>query len=425
MTTPVDPTGTWPPTNHQHVQDRVGQLSTSPPKHVHPVTDLSTSGARSSTTFLRGDGTWAVPPSGTGGGTGTATAYTFPRSFRPEDFGATGNGTTDDTAAVQAAYDAAKRDLATNKPGGTVLLSKLYAVSAPIKFYAAVSTLGHGWSLDTTNYNVSGFKALPGFTGDAIMKLDAQGLIVNDVPGGRPDLSWHWGTIEKIIVRGHTSRSGPSGINTGWSGEATAIRNCSFNDLDRAIDSSNGAVSLVVDTCSMFNCNIGLYASGKVQVYSISGDRNNNLIYITGGLSTNVNVWGLKAEAIGTTGWHDPVVDIVNLDGGRVHLDGGVANTDVAKTVGVVRITRTGTQIRPRVIIEGLDCDAPYTYLLVDTISGQNVPALIDGTRAPAIHWNGPIVQGGGHGSILLTNGTNIKRANDNNMSAFTTMTQP
>lgn len=52
----------WPPVNHQDVTDAVTALRAAPPAHQHPVADITSTGSRSSTTFLRGDGVWALPP---------------------------------------------------------------------------------------------------------------------------------------------------------------------------------------------------------------------------------------------------------------------------------------------------------------------------------------------------------------------------
>lgn len=62
---------------------------------------LAAEGELSSTTFLRRDGVWAVPP-GTGGGGGTDLGFQNVKAH-----GAVGNGSTDDRIAIQQAVDAA------------------------------------------------------------------------------------------------------------------------------------------------------------------------------------------------------------------------------------------------------------------------------------------------------------------------------
>lgn len=56
----------------QSLAEQVGtalEEPTDPGPHSHPVGDLETTGTPDATTFLRGDGAWAVP-AGTGGGGG-------------------------------------------------------------------------------------------------------------------------------------------------------------------------------------------------------------------------------------------------------------------------------------------------------------------------------------------------------------------
>jgi len=71
---------TFPPTAHTHpvsdvdgLQAALGDKAAS--SHTHPVTDLTATGTASSSTYLRGDGSWATP---------TDTTYSVPTQAEAE-----------------------------------------------------------------------------------------------------------------------------------------------------------------------------------------------------------------------------------------------------------------------------------------------------------------------------------------------------
>lgn len=71
-----------------------------PAPHKHPVTDLSVTGTADASTFLRGDGAWATPPAGSGGGSGAG-------SLRGQGFPAASLGALGDTYLDEQATNGA------------------------------------------------------------------------------------------------------------------------------------------------------------------------------------------------------------------------------------------------------------------------------------------------------------------------------
>ncbi|MCX4705072.1 right-handed parallel beta-helix repeat-containing protein [Streptomyces sp. NBC_01352] len=118
--------------------------------------------------------------SGAGSATAAEAAEPGPNDLGWHDvraYGATGDGTTDDTAAIQAALDACE-------PGNTVYLpAGQYRTSEPIRIPPSVTLQGtHGsgeneWDVKDPEF---GLKPLPGFTGVAVV------LILDQLRGGYP-----------------------------------------------------------------------------------------------------------------------------------------------------------------------------------------------------------------------------------------------
>ncbi len=85
--------------NSNFTEVYAGLSSKANTTHTHSVADLTATGTRNTTTFLRGDNTWSVPAGGSGGSgpTGTAAPTTgtyaqgdFVRNSAPSEFGTTG-----------------------------------------------------------------------------------------------------------------------------------------------------------------------------------------------------------------------------------------------------------------------------------------------------------------------------------------------
>lgn len=321
--------------------------------------------------------------------TETQARSTFARGkqYSVKDYGAVGDGVANDTAAIQAALDAAK--IQGVRRGGTVFIpSGNYRVTAPLKFYVGVSISGAGWAFDSTYYNTSVIIADPAFVGSAILLQDADGQTVSD-PTPRPDRSWHWGVIEKIFLKGN-GLTGPHGLDPGWCGEASTIRNCSFANCNAGIYLNDVQASCTIDNVTMFDNNIGLncdaLTSATVRVFGISGDNNTNLIRVKGGVPTNVTVHSMKAEHY-IAGKGDPVVDIVDLAGGTFTLIGGWADTNTARTT-VIKISQPGLSTqRAKVLVMGFHSNSLYTNLINDVYDNKTVATGL-GLSHPLVAYN-------------------------------------
>ena len=250
-----------------------------------PAANLG-AGTPSSSNFLRGDNTWAVPASASNATSstpglvqlsgdlgGTATAPTVPTAvkkgdlvFNVKDYGATGDGTTDDTAPINSAMAAAN----TAASGSLYLPRGTYIVSAPLTALASrVLNAGSGPA------NI--IKLAAGFSGAAVVNL------TNDYTG-----------IRSVYFIGGPS-STPSSNPAANMIEITAAKNCSIVDIDvrnvngYAIEAlgtaSRGPNGLTIDNIRGTNTAYGIHTKGHVSSqYSIQASITNvNIQIVTGG----------------------------------------------------------------------------------------------------------------------------------------------
>lgn len=166
------------------------------------------SGTAGSTAFLREDGTWSIPPDG--------------YIFNVKTYGAVGNGATDDTSAINAAY------AAVGAGGGALYFpAGTYKVTAALTAWSKTMTVyGDGWNASTISTNSSTL-----------------------------DVATISGTVRVTNLRFLPSVARTAGreINVASGGNQSVIDNCFFNGYFNAINVVNGPVALTIAHCQFAN----------------------------------------------------------------------------------------------------------------------------------------------------------------------------
>lgn len=285
--------------------------------------------------------------------------------FDVVDYGATGDGATDDTAAIQAAIDAA------SAVGGTVFFPiGRYVISSSIELKIGVNLIGSSVS---TNNGTELYLADGSDTDMIISDTDQTGTGFH-----------HWSTIKNIYLRGNTANNASgNGIHvTGRTGEGFKLENMQIVDCaENGILLSRGTVPFYGENLHLFaNDGAGIKiaaAGGDSQLMPvlnhISGDDNGTaLIHILGAALSNCLIMGVKAET-NTNGKQPNAILLEDLQGNPVTIIGlsqhsgssGFANS-------AIKIITSDCRLSWSDVI----AQSPFTtYLYDNTFTGDQIEA--------------------------------------------------
>ena len=318
---------------------------------------------------------------------GTALTTESMSIFNVKDYGAVGDGTADDTAAVQAAIDAAEV-----VGGGTVYLSGgIYKLSAALTITDGIILAGAGKSPSS---------ALPtdlNFThnGRCIIIDSGSDIVIRDMyihsAATTDDVVAVKGssrriTLERLIVNG-TGTTGVGvylGADAGWVIEST-VHQMSVVDCGTGIRVSEACTSIGIRDCyANANSSAGYDIRGTYcALESCASDTNGLYGYlIQSAVSITLN--GCGAEVSGRSALNFVDASQVTVTGFRSHANN---TTESWPNVSFVRIGGTSTKIT---LIGCTDSAAPsgttYSINTTDETPIAGTMTLINCTLAKGVH---------------------------------------
>lgn len=222
-----------------------------------------------------GTGTGSVPASGDVlTGTADGAADWFPAAtntpFNAKTFGATGNGTTDDTAALQATIDAAQA-----AGGGVVFIpAGTYKITVPLQLYSGT----HPTITAYTNITIQGSGASP-TSGTAIVQHTTGAdciKAINDTSNSAQSQNLTFIGFS-VAFTGTLTNSGNGIYLSQFAAGGPPYQQCNFQNVNAVNLQGTGKygfnfesiITSTIDTCTANSCANGFYLNGGA-----NGDNN-------------------------------------------------------------------------------------------------------------------------------------------------------
>jgi len=276
-----------------------------------------------------------------------------------KDFGAVGDGMTDDTVAVQAALNAGVGKTVYIPPGDYVISSKLL-ISPQTHFTGSVAGIGTNEKRGASLWAAAGFS-------DFILEN-------RSLTAAPSDPFAHGIRVEHMQFRQFAGSRTASGFNIGPCGDMSAIRHCKFNNLVVALKvggtvSPQGVqVSCNLDTVSFYSSNTGLLfqnCSFTAGVRNIMLDGCTIPVHFKDcGLTFHCNIDQWHAENLPAA---TEIFYVDNCSGSYHEIRAGsVEAAGASATLSIVRITRTTASNKARVKVANAFSTVNTNYILND-----------------------------------------------------------
>lgn len=277
----------------------------------------------------------------------------------PQWFGAKGDGTTDDAAAIQAALYAAGpgNGVYVNNPGVVLLPAGVYIIGTTliVPGDCRLASAGH------SNPNFSpGGASWPG----AMIKVKA-GSNIDAIHAGSVGVAssyWHYGQIENLHILAAPGQTSGNGIVIQSMGENAHLQNVQVDYFpESGIKFQGDQAPFRIREIAVFGNGVGVefvgastgetfgQVAGSIEIWGLSGDDNGKMLWIhqldsgaSIGWASAINIYGIKTETVNDK--HNPLVEISRFSGGLVQFIGGrISDYSASKTANkaVVHIDNT------------------------------------------------------------------------------------
>jgi len=311
-----------------------------------------------------------------------------------KDFGAVGDGVTDDTAAIQAALFSG--------PHTVLVPAGAYLITSKLFIPAQVGLVG-----ETTGIGGDGARGATLLAADSLTDFILENWSITAAPS---DPWWHGGRVEYIQFRAKTpALRTASGFNVGPCGDNSTIRNCKFFGLDVGLKVGGAGtnqgvqVSCNIDTVSFYGSNTGLLfdrGAFTAGVRNIMLDNCTKPVHFKDcGASFHCIVDQWHAENIPAA---TEIFHVDNCSSSFIDIRAGFADCPTSvSTLAVVLVTRSTAVNKARVKVSNAATSNNANYILNDTDLSVSWTQTELGLSYGAINHNFNQVLNSGQGSLI------------------------